>query len=203
MTRHLDALDQMKKTLAQQVNLSVEDWEKIGHDLKVMEVPEKYLLQAAGKKVTHHYFVVSGLVRMYYPTAEGKELNKAFYGENYIVGNLSAPLLDEPSRFAVETLEPCVLVELPLMKVQKLSDLSPGWGRLLLRSYQMMMIRNERREAELLTMTAKQRFLQFVRNFPDYLTRIPQYHIASYLGITPVALSKFKKQWLEESDKLH
>ena len=49
-------------------------------------------------------------------------------------------------------------------------------------------------------MTAKQRFLQFVRNFPDYLERIPQYHIASYLGITPVALSKYKKQWLKDDE---
>jgi CRP-like cAMP-binding protein len=63
-----------------------------------------------------------------------------------------------------------------------------------------MLIRNERGETELLTMTAKQRFLQFNRNFSEYHGRIPQYHIASYLGITPAALSKHKKQWLSSTE---
>jgi CRP-like cAMP-binding protein len=57
----------------------------------------------------------------------------------------------------------------------------------------MMLIRNERREAELLTMTTKQRFLQFNRNFSEHQGGIPQYNIASYLGITPEALSNYKK----------
>lgn len=175
------------------------DLGEIFHSLKVMHVDAKHNLQAIGQPITDHYYIAKGLVRLFYLTPNGKELNKAFYGESHIVGNLSAVILNEQSRFAVETLEPCTLVKLPMDRLQEHYKNSPPWQALFNYGCQMMLIRNERREAELLTMNARQRFLQFTRNFPEYLERIPQYHIASYLGITPEALSKYKKQWLDSA----
>lgn len=196
---HDSPLETMHQHYDQLVGFPRDEWERMLPNLKVCQVGSKHLLQAIGEKSTHNYFVADGLVRFYYITPDGKELNKGFYGKNHIVGSLSASILDEPCRFAVETLEPSVLVEINLAGLRGFTEQSPAWQRLYQHSVEMMLIRNERREAELLTMTAQQRFRQLVRNFPDYLERIPQYHIASYLGITPVALSKYKKQWLEES----
>lgn len=187
----------MRESLNAQTGMADEDWSSVVEHLKVVHVPKKTVIQAAGETVSYHYFLCDGLVRFYYPTRDGKELNKGFYGENYIVGSLSAVILKEPARFSVETLEACTLIELPLNNFHDLYLNAPSWQRLYNHSCQMMLVRNERREAELLTLSAKQRYLQFSRNFPDYLTRIPQYHIASYLGITPEALSKYKQQWLE------
>jgi CRP-like cAMP-binding protein len=192
---------QMQQELSQQIGMEIDDWPDIYDSVKVIDVEAKHCLQRDGEAVTHHYFVVSGLVRLFYQTRDGKELNKAFYGENYIVGNLSAVILNEPSRFSAETLEPCKLIELPFNKLLSLYMHSPSWQKVFNHGCQMMLIRNERREAELLTMTAKQRFLQFNRNFSEYQGRIPQYHIASYLGITPEALSTHKKQWLSSTEK--
>jgi len=191
------ALTAMHRHYEQLVTFPLDEWEMFRSHLTVKTVTEKYTLQPIGKKSTKNFFLAEGLVRYYYLTPEGKELNKGFYSRNHIVGSLSAAILDEPCRFGIETLEPSVLVELDLVGLRSCSEQSPAWQRLYLHSCEMMLIRNERREAELLTMNAKQRFQQFVRNFPDYLERIPQYHIASYLGVTPVALSKYKKQWLE------
>lgn len=191
-------LENMRQHFDRIFEFPPEPWEKMKPWLSVKEVGAKHSLQAVGEKSTHHYFVVEGLVRFYYLTPEGKELNKGFYKKNHIVGSLSAMILNEPCRFSIETLEPCLLVEIDLVGIQSNMSDSPAWQRLNLHSAQMMLIRNERREAELLTMTTKQRFQQFVRNFPDLFERIPQYHIASYLGITPVALSKYKHQWLEK-----
>lgn len=199
MTDSSPHLDQMRRTLEQQVRMTAEDWDLIAPELNVIEVPAKHTLQRAGDIVRQHYFIVNGLVRLFYPTLDGKELNKGFYDDHYIVGSLSAVILNEPARFGVETLEPCTLIELPLKKLSPLYQAGTSWERLFNHSCKMMLIRNERREAELLTLSAKQRFQQFCRNFPDYQSRIPQYHIASYLGITPVALSKYKKQWLSDT----
>ena len=131
---------------------------------------------------------------------DGKELNKGFYGENHFVGSLSSIILNEPSRFFVETLEPCTLVKFPHSRFNTIKGKYLGWERLFNHCCQLMLVRNERREAELLINSAKERFLQFIRNFPGYINRIPQYHIASYLGITPVALSKYKNQWLQDKN---
>ena len=191
------ALNQMRQTMFQQVGMTDAAWELVAPYVKVIHKGKKQLLQRAGEAVEYHYYVADGLVRWYYTTIEGKELNKGFYGSSNIVGSLTAVILNEPARFSVETLEPCTLVELPLSQVNKLYETSEYWQKLFNYSCQRMMVRNERREAELLTLSSKQRFLQFQRNFADYIDYIPQYHVASYLGITPVALSKYKRQWLE------
>ena len=195
MTNSAETLLAMRAELEKIAKITDTEWRKFSSVTKVLQVPEKYILQEAGQAVKHHHFLVDGLVRLFYTTPEGKDINKCFYGNNHIIGNLSAIILEEPSRFAIETLEPCTLVQFPIANLDTLS--SNGLERLFDYGCRMMLVRTERREAELLTMTAKQRFLQFIKNFPGYLDRIPQYHIASYLGITPVALSKYKKQWLE------
>ncbi|OUS28386.1 hypothetical protein A9Q99_12760 [Gammaproteobacteria bacterium 45_16_T64] len=192
------AQDRMYQYLHQQFDMTEAEWSKYAAGMSVINVDAKFILQEAGQRVTKFYFLVEGLVRFYYVTPEGKELNKGFYAENNIVGSLSALIMNEDCRFYVETLEPCCLVELPYSRDAAMWANSSEWQLVFNRCCQFMLVRNERREAELLTLSTKQRFLQFVQNFPEYLERIPQYHIASYLGITPVALSKYKNQWLSE-----
>ena len=192
------ALASMYDTLHRQFGLSKTSWQQFLPEMAVVHTAPKCQLQEAGQLVTQFYFLVEGLVRFYYVTPDGKESNKAFYAENNIVGSLSALILNEPCRFTVETMEPCTLVALPYDPKGDIWQSSTEWQYVFNRCCQLMLVRNERREAELLTLSAKQRYLQFVQNFPHHIERIPQYHIASYLGVTPVALSKYKNQWLSE-----
>lgn len=190
------AFDIFYQELQRRVGMPRSDWAQLKAHCKVREVPAKYCLQEIGQTASHCHFIVSGLVRYYY-NKQGKELNKAFYKEGWPVGNLSAMIMEEPSRFAIETLEPCILIQYAVKDRHTLAEQYPSWGQFFSRSCELMLVRNERREAELLTSSSRERYLQFLKNFPDFEQRIPQYHIASYLGITPVALSKYKKQWLE------
>lgn len=193
-----ESLQTMYQYFDRLVGLKKNDWQLMLPALSVKLAEKETELQEIGQPALIHYFIISGIARLYYITPEGKELNKGFYDENSMVGNLSALILNEPSRFAIETLESSIVIELDLKSFRELAYSNEGWLRVFNYCCQMMLVRNERREAELLTMSAKQRFLQFVRNFPGHLDRIPQYHVASYLGITPVALSKYKKQWLQD-----
>jgi CRP-like cAMP-binding protein len=193
------ALTCMYEYLHQQFGLSKASWEQFLPEMTVVHAETKCQLQEAGQLVTQFYFLVEGLVRFYYVTPDGKESNKAFYAENNIVGSLSALILNEPCRFTVETMESCTLVALPYEPKGDIWQVSSEWQYVFNRCCQLMLVRNERREAELLTLSAKQRYLQFVQNFPHYIDRIPQYHIASYLGVTPVALSKYKNQWISDT----
>jgi CRP-like cAMP-binding protein len=192
-------MNEMYKALNKNSNFCEADWKLHEFDIDVIKVGAKHRLQKAGQSGDTHYFIIKGLVRLFYVTPQGKEYNRCFYDEGSIVGSLTSVILDEPCRFSIETLEPCVLVRLPLNEIYTPERQANGWDQLFNHSCQLMLMHTERREADLLTMTAKDRFLQFVETFPGYMQRIPQYHIASYLGITPVALSKYKKQWLNES----
>ena len=187
---------QMYQRLSDKVRVSQADWEIIQHYLSVRMVPAKSCLQTPGSAVKNHYFINQGLVRLFYITPEGKDINKGFYREDDIVGSLSGLILKEPSRFGIETIEPCTLVDIDLRDFGTLLEKCEGWSRIFNHSCQMMLIRNERREAELLTLSSKARFLQCLKNLGSDMERIPQYHIASYLGITPAALSRYKNQWL-------
>jgi len=186
------------KAFNRMTELSPNEWDAFLPFLETLEAPPKQVLLEAGQPTKSCFFIIRGLVRFYYLTFDGKELNKGFYGEHQVVGSLSSLILNEPSRFSVETLEPSLLVKIPSRIFMTLKAKHLGWERFFNRCCQLMLVRNERREAELLTATPKERYLQFIRNFPNYRHRIPQYHVASYLGITPVALSKYKKQWLKD-----
>ena len=189
---------QMYQQLDRLVGLSAADWQTILRYLSVETVPPRYCLQAVGSPVKKHYFITQGLVRLFYITPEGKDINKGFYSEGHIAGSLSGLILREPSRFGIETLEACTLIAMNLENFDDLMKTCDGWARIFNHSCEMMLIRNERREAELLSLSSKARFLQFVKNFGADMARIPQYHIASYLGITPTALSRYKDQWLQQ-----
>ena len=197
MTR--GSIDALFHSFEQHIELTAADRATMTPYLRACNVAAKTSLQAIGAPVKQHYFLVKGLVRLYYITPEGKDINKGFYSEGHIVGNLSGLILNEPSRFGIETLEPCELIEMDLRDFPQLMQHCHGWAQLFNQSCQKMLIRNERREAELLTLSAKARFRQFVKNFGDDMERIPQYHIASYLGVTPAALSRYKHRWLDDA----
>lgn len=195
------ALSSFHREIDAWVGMPVSEWQAMLPYLEVMQVPAKQLLQTIGRPVDTFHFIYQGLVRYYYLDDQGREMNKAFYKENWPVGNLSAVIMNEPSRFNIATLEPSTLVRYSFRQTQAMMPANPSWQRLFDRSCQLMLVRNERREAELLSCSTRERYLQFIKNFPDLCQRIPQYHIASYLGITPVALSKYKKQWLQQPNQ--
>lgn len=198
MKSDAEVLNQLRTLLNNLAGLSQADWVAVAPLLQVVRVSERELLQTAGDTNLHYYFVASGLVRVFYTTPEGKEYNKGFYSQNNIVGSISARILREASIFSIETLEPCVLIKLPLDDIKESLKSSGAWQRLLIYTYERVIVRKYKREDELMTMSPKLRFQQFVLDYPDLFQRVPQYHIASYLGITPAALSRYKKRWLDE-----
>lgn len=166
--------------------------------LPLEHYPKGKTLLRAGTTNQQSYFLLSGILRFYYTTDEGQEFNKAFYSEQQIVGPLSATIIGEASRYSIEVIEACDVFVISESLFTDYMNKHLAWERLFSYCCQMMLVRNERREAELLLNTPKARYLQFVRNFPELVTRIPQYHIASYIGITPVALSRSRSDWEKE-----
>jgi len=78
--------------------------------------------------------------------------------------------------------------------LQELYDRHPVWERIGRIKAERLAIQKEFREKEFLLDTAETRYRRFLKEFPDLTDRIPQYYIASYLGITDVALSRIRKK---------
>ncbi|HAA27314.1 MAG TPA: Crp/Fnr family transcriptional regulator [Cyanobacteria bacterium UBA8553] len=139
-------------------------------------------------------FVISGILRLCYVDANGNEFTKSFCAENSFVAAYSALLLRQPSRLFIQALEDTSLLIADYSTYRSLSESHLSLQQLNCKIAESLFIKKERREAALLLDDAKTRYLNFLEEYPRLETRLKQYHIASYLGITPVSLSRIRSQ---------
>jgi CRP-like cAMP-binding protein len=146
----------------------------------------------AGVQSTELAFINSGLLRFFYQTVDGKEFNKSFLPENQFAAAYSAFLTGMPARFSIQALEDSHLLVCDLTLVVKLFDHHSCWEKLGRIFAEQLYIKKETREAEFLLDDAETRYHNFQQNYPGLEDRLAQYHVASFLGITPVALSRIR-----------
>lgn len=147
-----------------------------------------------GSRSRNIFLVEHGLLRLYYTNHEGRERNKAFYGPGSLTGPISAVITDSPAPFSIQALEPSRLICADYDQLMQLAEQHPEINRLRASLLSEAFVRNEQREAMLLTCNAEQRYLWVLEHEPDLLQRLPQFHIASYLGIDAVSLSRIKRK---------
>ena len=147
-----------------------------------------------GKIPRKVYLLVSGIIRSYINTESGKEFNKNFYFPVSFVGSLTALIKRKPSLFGFETLTDCELYEIDYNALMALCKNNKSINRLFYRVLEKSYITYEKRYVELLSLDAKARYLELRKRIPQVDMLIPQYQIASYLGITPVQLSRIRKK---------
>ncbi|MCR8668133.1 Crp/Fnr family transcriptional regulator [Aestuariibaculum sp. M13] len=150
--------------------------------VKINEIPNKV------------YLLLSGVVRCYICTESGKEFNKSFYLSNSFFGSLTALMKNEPSQFVFETLTDCEIHEVDFKKVMELAETNLSVSKLYNKVLQSFYVLYEKRLVDLISLEAKDRYVELQKQIPDVDKIIPQYHIASYLGITPVQLSRIRKK---------
>ncbi|EFM08597.1 putative transcriptional regulator, Crp/Fnr family [Paenibacillus curdlanolyticus YK9] len=139
-------------------------------------------------------FCTSGLFRMYYATPSGEEYNKSFCGTADFIASYSSLLLDAPAFFSIQALADSELLVFRYSEFRSLFDKHPCWERIGRVLIEQLYIKKETRERELLILSAEARYRQFLDHYGPLAAAIPQYHIASYLGITPVALSRIRRR---------
>jgi CRP-like cAMP-binding protein len=136
--------------------------------------------------------VLEGLVRHYYVDGRGRESVKAFRGP----GEVSAPYAEiiqrRASRSFIQALVPTRLLVFRVAQVEALAEHSVALQRLLRRLVELHFVAKEQREYEFLQLSAEERYRQFCRERPEHLAEIPLHQVASYIGITPVALSRIR-----------
>lgn len=158
-------------------------------------VPRGGPIAVAGEASDGFYVIADGLVRYFYADADGKEWNKAFFREGQFIGSLSAYLTQRPLSFNIVAMEPCRLYRLPLPLVESLKrDHANEVERVINAIARELFVRNEQREAVLLTGNASQRYNWMLTHERWLLDRVPQYQLASYLGMDPVSLSRLKSR---------
>jgi CRP-like cAMP-binding protein len=152
----------------------------------------EYLLKE-NQIVNEIAFIEKGVLRLYY-LSDGKEINNHFFLENdYAVSYLDF-LKNRPSRYYIQALDDCELLTFNAESLQIAYDSSKNWerfGRIIAES--VYAIATNRFES-FLFLSAKERYLQMLNDYPKFIQRIPLYHLASYLGIERESLSRIRKE---------
>ena len=144
-------------------------------------------------------FVGNGLFRYYYVTEKGTEFTKGFFPEGSFITSYTAMIKRRPSYYTVQALEDSDVLVIDYTRWQKLYEGSTCWMNFLFALVEKGYMKKEARERELLVLDAEERYRAFLREYPALEKRVKQHMIASYLGITPVALSRIRKAMFSQN----
>ncbi|MCP5062668.1 MAG: Crp/Fnr family transcriptional regulator [Ignavibacteriae bacterium] len=146
-----------------------------------------------GSRSSEVAFIIEGVIRAFYRTSEGVEYNKTFFIENSFAVSLSAVLQKIESHLCFQTLTDCKLLVADYPKIENLFTKHRSIEtivRIILQND--WVIKKEQRELRFVLNNAEERYLYFQQEYPGLENRIPQYQIASHLGITPIQLSRIR-----------
>jgi len=150
-------------------------------------------LLRAGEVAGHVFFVVDGLLRTYYTDAEtGEERTAQFFDENRLFTDAASFLSGVPATQGVQALEDSRVLCLPRHGLSRAYDEDHAverFGRLMVEE---ALMGSQRRSTNLLILGPDERYRTFMTTRPEVARRVPQYLIASYLGITPEGLSRIR-----------
>lgn len=186
-------LDQFIETVKRICNLPEEEIKKLSLHSKEHKVSKGYYFIRAGQIPRKFAFVSRGLFRYFYSHKDGREFTKGFMPENSFITSYSAMKTETETYYNIQALEDSVIATIDYDKWKQLVLNYQGWNSFLIALLEKGYLKKEKRERELLLFSAKERYQSFLSEYPDLEKRIKQHMIASYLGITPVALSRVRK----------
>ncbi len=185
-------LENIKKVISNYIEISDEEWIYYSSKFREKEIEKKEIILAEGSICRDVFFVVNGLLRVFFVDNDGEEKTFHFSLENTFSADYESFLKKIPSNYSIQALEDTTVV---LMSFEMLHDgynkLRNGekLGRLLAEEY--FFIFNDKIQS-IYTKTPIERYNNLNKKFPNILQRIPQHYIASYLNISSVHLSRLK-----------
>lgn len=147
-----------------------------------------------GENSTEIGFIISGIFRSYYVDKIGNDITKYFYTEGGILFSYAAYLSQKESMYYIQALEDS---EILVAKISDFERIIEGNYQLLLFYKKMIdrvLVIKEEHASSFKLLNSIERYKQFLATYPDLEKRIKQYYLASYLGITPVSLSRIRKK---------
>lgn len=188
-----------KTYLSLNANLSEQQYSEIIKDLQIKNIKKGEFLLRSGEVCMYIFFVNKGLLRSYTIDKSGKEHIIQFASEGWMITDRSSSFFNESSDLYIDAIEDSEVYFLDESFLQKLSCLSPEFIKNNTQALHNHIRNLQDRVNMLLGATAEERYLKFIKMYPNILARIPQWMVASYLGITPESLSRVRKQLSKKS----
>jgi len=161
--------------------------------LQKEEFKKKQYVLKAGSICHSKYFIAQGLVRAFYIDDSGTEKVVQFGIENWWVTNMDSFVDQKASSVNIQALEKTTTFSVTKEKLEMAFNKSPKFERLFRLITEKWLIAQQRNSQFYMKANSKERYYNLVNSIPDFVQRVPQYMIASYLDITPEYLSELRK----------
>jgi CRP-like cAMP-binding protein len=143
---------------------------------------------------SHQTYVTKGALRSYYVNAEGIDHTIQFAIEDWFISDFNSYINQSPASLFVEALEDSIIQQFSYEDVENLCSQNPKFERYFRLVAQKSFAYSQRRLLSNLGQSAEERYLEFQNLYPTIVQRVPQYTLASYLGMSPEFLSKIRKR---------
>ncbi len=170
-----------------------EDWNIFAPFLDRQEIPARTLLLEEGAVSDAMYFIEEGCLRTWINN-DGKDITTQFFFEGNRVSSIESFRTGQPSLYSIETIENCVLQSLSQQDFRTVIEQSPGLRQAFEDHLFRRLFQTQQFAYSYLKNNPKQRYEELLRRHPHIVRRVPQHYIASYLGITPVSLSRIRNR---------
>ena len=169
------------------------DWKLFSSKLQEVKLKKNTTLLKAGKIENYLSFISKGIIRLYIPREES-DLTFGFLFDNEFVTAYDSLLTQSPSEYQIETLTETILWKISNKDLQEVYERTDSGNIIGRKMAENMFLIKSKRELSLLSKTAEERYLDLFSDRPKLLQQIPLKYIASYIGVTPQALSRIRKR---------
>lgn len=183
---HIDQIIDQIHPLPESARIALKEY------ISEVAYPKSHILLKADKIEKYVYFIKKGIVRAFAPQ-EKQDITFWFGEEGATILSMKSYVENKKGYENIELIEDCILYQLKIEYLHKLYNQDihiANWGRKLAEE-ELLKIESRWISTELLSAT--QRYEDLMANYPSLILRVPLKHIASYLGITPVSLSRIRK----------
>lgn len=175
-------------------SISTKSWDKLStlFESRVLEKGDYFVRE--GQIAKELAFLETGIIRVFYRNEKGAEYNKQLLVNPCLIGGYASLITNSQAQINQQALTHCTIHVAQYSEIQACYSTFPEIERMARILAENLFVDKEQREIEIATLDAEKRYQIFKQKFPNIEQQIPQYHIASYLGITPTQLSRIRKK---------
>jgi CRP-like cAMP-binding protein len=166
----------------------------------VIKCPKKTILLREGETSRFIYWATKGIFRTGFTDKKGNDYTRFFASPDTVpyLAAYSSFATQQPSTMFLETLEDGELLSWHYDYIEKLQNAEPKWLKFFKKQLDNIFVLRDIKELQTYTYTPEERYLAFLETSPQLVLRVPQHYIASYIGISPEALSRIRRRLHEK-----
>lgn len=190
--------DNLKAILGRIATFSEAEWDEIWSCFSVKKIASKNLITKIGDVEKNIYFIVDGVLRLYCFNPKDEEVTIYLFKENHFASCLQSFLTQSESDQALESITDCTLLAIEKTKIEDLYKSIPQMNLVTRVISEQRFLNSQRIFTSQIMYTPEERYLKFEKEHGNLLLRVPHHIISSFLGITPVSMSRIRRRIIQK-----